>query len=63
MGVLGFARETNAGAASPRSDVGVIHTEGHLSVADVEQSLRVGCGLIDVVDVSMGWVVELPNGQ
>lgn len=63
MGVLRLACETDAVATSPRGDVGLIHTESSLSVANVEQSLGSGCSLIDVVDVPMGWVVKLPKRQ
>lgn len=59
VGVLGFASEAYAGAASAGGYVCVIDAEGHLAIADVEHVHGVGGCLVDVIDVPMGWVIEL----
>lgn len=59
MCILCFACQADAVASSPRSDTCVVYTPRHLAVADIIQILRVGSGLIDVVDISVSWVVVL----
>lgn len=61
MGILSFACQANAVAASTRSYVCVINTECHLSIADVEEVLGIRSGLVDIVDVSVGWVIKLAH--
>ena len=63
MGILGFACKADAVTASPRSDICVIDTKCHLTVADVEQILGVGSCSIDVIDIAMGWIIKLLTGS
>lgn len=56
MIVLGFARNTNAITTSPGSDVRVIDTHRDHTIIYTEKTLGLSSILINVVDISAGWV-------
>lgn len=62
MSVLGFACEANTVAPSARGDICMIDAKCNLSSIDAEEALGGGSALVDIVDVSMGWVIELVLG-
>jgi hypothetical protein len=56
MVVLGFARNTNAITSTPGSDVRVINPHGNHTVVYIEETLGLSSILINVVDISAGWI-------
>ena len=63
MGVLDRACDTDTVATTARSNVVVVNLHEHDAVLDVPQTSVLCTGLVHVVDIAVGGIVLLVNGQ
>lgn len=63
MIVRSVTRDADAVAPRARGDVGAVDTNVDLTVVGVDQTVALGCRLVDVGDISGSGIIALEDGS